>query len=102
MLNVFHHSASLRLGCALGLAWPVAMYAIFLAIAWFPTDPYSAAGDLSWVDPTIVTLVATVATTHMLLIAAPQFGRLRRGYRMAIMVPVILVLASAAITFARA
>lgn len=102
MINAFHRSASLRLGCALGLTWPVALYALFMAIAWFPIGADSAAGDLSWVLPAMDTIVAAVATIHALLIAAPQFSKLSIGLRIATLVPVALVVASAVITYVRA
>lgn len=62
MLNAFHSSASLRLVCALALSWPLALVALFLAIAWFPSDPYSAVGGLSWVNPAIVATVSIADT----------------------------------------
>lgn len=102
MLNAFHLFASLRLGCALSLAWPIALYALFLAIAWFPCDPYSAAGYLSWINPSVATVAATVAATHTLLTAAPQFGRVSRRTRIVTVAPIFLALASASITYVRA
>jgi hypothetical protein len=102
VFDTFHSSASLRFFCAIGFAWPLAMIALFLTIAWFPSDPYSAAVDLSWVNPAIVTIVAAVGSTHALLIAAPLFVRLSFKRRMAATLPMGLVLVSALITYARA
>ncbi|UJB19199.1 MULTISPECIES: hypothetical protein [Lysobacter] len=78
------------------------MIALFLAIAWFPTDAMSAVGDLSWVNPAIVTIVAMIGSVHALLIAAPLFGRLTLKGRIAAASPVVLVLASALTTYVRA
>lgn len=102
MFSAFHTSASLRLRCALGLAWPLAIIALYLAIAWFPSDPYSAAGDLSWVTPTSATIAAMVGSTHALLIAAPLFGRLSRKRRLAATLPMAVALVSALTTYVRA
>lgn len=102
MLNAFHSSAPLRFFCAVALAWPLALFALFLAIAWFPSDPYSAAGDLSWINPTIVAAVAMVGSIHCLLITVPSFGRRSLGQRWLAISPVVLTSAAIVITYVRA
>lgn len=102
MSNVFHTSPSLRLACSLALAWPMALIALFLAVAWFPYNADSAAGDLSWTSPAMATLSASVGAVHCLSVAAPQWGRSGFGLRALAATPAILALVCAAITWARA
>lgn len=83
-------------------AWLVCAWAVAITAAWPNPDPESAAGDLSWVDPSIGAIVALCWSSHVLLLSSSLWGSLPSHARISTAMPFVVALATSIVVYCRA
>jgi hypothetical protein len=94
----------LSIGRRLNLAgaWLVCAWAVAITAAWPNPYPQSAAGDLSWIYPSVGAIVALCWSTHVLLLSASLWGSLPSRAKISTVMPFVLALATSIVVYFRA
>ena len=94
-------SAQKRILTLAVFSWAFVAISLFFAIAWFPTDPDSAMGDLSFLNPTIAAATALLWSLLTIFTALPYWPNLSWLHRLLVAVPFVLGVAAAAVVYYR-